>query len=119
MGLTKGVTLTVPGSHSLLRIYFNEDDACEGRSLAEALMDEVKKEGFHGATILRGVMGFGSHGKVHSATLVRLTESLPLVLEIIDEAGRMRDLAERLEPCLKGCLVTLMPVEVLHYGGNL
>lgn len=107
-----------PGSHSLLRIYFNEDDRCEGRSLAEVLMDEVKAEGFHGATILRGIMGFGSHGEVRSATLLRLTESLPLVLEIIDDAGRMRDLADRLEPCLKGCLVTLMPIEVLHYGRN-
>jgi uncharacterized protein len=100
-------------SWCLVRIYFNEDNLYEGQSLVDYLIDEVQKAGLHGATVFRGVMGFGSHHSIHSASLLRLTESLPLVLEIIDTDDRLTKMVQKLKPSLAECLVVRIPVEPL------
>lgn len=106
------------GSYGQLRIYLNEDNKWQGHSLAEVLLMEVREFQVAGATVLRGVMGFGSHGLIHSATLLRWTESLPLILEVVDRKERLHQLVDLLRPKLGQCLVTLTPLEVLHMGGE-
>jgi uncharacterized protein len=97
----------------LVRIYFNEDNIYEGQPLVDYLMGEVQKAGLHGATVFRGIMGFGSHQIVHSTTLLRWTESLPLILEIMDSEESLKELLQKLKPSLADCLIIKIPVEQL------
>lgn len=97
----------------LFRIYFNEDNLYLEQPLADYLLQEAKKANLQGATIFRGVMGFGSHHKIHSTSLLRLTESLPLVLEIMDGEEQLLDLVQKLKPALQECLIIKIPVTKL------
>ncbi|MEG3638115.1 DUF190 domain-containing protein [Magnetococcus sp. PR-3] len=105
-----------PAAHALLRIYFNEDDHANKRGppLAEVLLEHLQNAGIPGATIYRGVMGYGSHHQVHATSLLRLTEHLPLMLEAVHEELPLRHLVEELHPLLQECLVLIQPVEILH-----
>jgi len=67
-----------------LRIYFGESDQWRGRPLYLALLDALKKQGLAGATVVRGVAGFGAHSRIHTASILRLSEDLPVVIEIVD-----------------------------------
>jgi uncharacterized protein len=100
-------------SWCLVRIYFNEDNLYNGHPLADYLLDEAQKAGVQGATIFRGVMGFGSHHTIHSTSLLRLTESLPLVMEIMDSDDQVMALVQKLKPALTECRTIRIPVEPL------
>lgn len=99
---------------ALLRVYFNEADHHQGHPLSDHLVDQARLSGLAGATILRGVMGYGGRHPVHTATLLRLTERLPLVLEVVETRDRLLDFVNHLGPALAPTLVTLERVEVLH-----
>jgi uncharacterized protein len=99
----------------MVRIYFNEDNLHDGSPLADYLMQEVQKAGLRGATIFRGVMGFGNHNLIHSTTLLRWTESLPLILEIMDTEERLMAWVEKSRPSMTECLIIRIPVEPLSF----
>ncbi|ABK46083.1 protein of unknown function DUF190 [Magnetococcus marinus MC-1] len=105
---------------ALLRIYLNEDDhtGLGGPSLSGVLMERLKEAGVPGATLYRGVMGYGSHQQMHATSLLRLSEHLPLMLEAIHDESQLRQLALDLQPLLEGCLVLLQPVEIIHQPLN-
>lgn len=105
--------------NSRLRIYASSTDKVENKPVYEYLVYLSKKKGLAGATVLRGVMGYGASSVVHSSKLWELTEKLPIVIEIIDNNAKVLEFYNDVEPVLKkmpkGCLVTMEPVEVLLY----
>ncbi|GAP05362.1 MAG TPA: CBS domain-containing protein [Anaerolinea thermolimosa] len=98
-----------------LRIYFGESDQWRGRPLYLALLDALKKQGLAGATVVRGVAGFGAHSHIHTASILRLSEDLPLVLEVIDTPEKVEQALEVVSAMVREGLVTLEDVEVVSY----
>ncbi|OOG23250.1 hypothetical protein B1C78_11865 [Thioalkalivibrio denitrificans] len=101
---------------TLLRIFIGESDEFEGRPLHEAIVLEAREQGLAGATVLRGPMGYGRSSRLHTAKILRLSEDLPIVIEIVDAEARIKGFLERLAPMLGSALVTLENVRVVRYG---
>jgi PII-like signaling protein len=100
----------------LLRIFIGENDRHAGRPLCEAIVLKARELHLAGATVLRGPMGFGRSSRLHTAKILRLSEDLPLVIEIVDVEERIRAFLAELEPMMGSGLVTLEKVQVLRYG---
>ena len=99
----------------LLRIFIGESDKANGKPLAEAIVNEARKRGMAGATVLRGVLGFGAHSRIHTSKVLRLSEDLPVVIEIVDRKDRMDAFLPELDELITEGLVTLEPVRVIAY----
>ncbi|WP_456410145.1 DUF190 domain-containing protein [Oceanithermus sp.] len=107
------------GTALLARIFLGESDKIRGRPAYAAIVEEARQRGIRGATVLRGIMGYGAGSRIHSAAILRLSEDLPIVIELVDEEARIRDFLPWLEDALGGGLVTLERVEVIRYtSGN-
>jgi len=102
----------------LLRIFIGEGDRHDGRPLYEVLVEEARSEGLAGATVLRGILGFGSHSLIHTSKVLRLAENLPLVVEIVDSTERVDAFLARVEGFVKGGLVTRERVRITVPGGG-
>lgn len=105
---------TIPAS--LLRIFIGESDDYEGRPLHEAIVLKARALGLAGATVLRGPMGYGRSSRLHTSKILRLSEDLPLVIELVDEEAKIERLITALQPMLGSALVTLESVRVVRYG---
>jgi len=99
----------------LLRIFISENDTVDGKALYELIVMKAKEAGLAGATVLRGVMGFGYHSRMHTSKILRLSEELPLVVEIIDTRENLEKLLPYLDETVKEGLVTMENVEVVKY----
>lgn len=102
----------------LLRIFIGENDRYEGRPLYEAIVRKVRQMGFAGATVLRGIEGFGKSSRLHTARLLRLSEDLPIVIEIVDEEAEIEQILDAIEPMVQDGLVTLEKVRVIKYSAR-
>jgi uncharacterized protein len=100
----------------LLRIYIGEDDRFDHHPLYEAIVLKARERGLAGATVLRGPMGFGHSSRVHTAKILRLSEDLPIVVEIIDSEEHIKAFLPSLDGMVKGGLVSLEEVRILRYG---
>ncbi len=100
----------------LLRIYIGEDDRFDHHPLYEAIVLKAREQGLAGATVLRGPMGFGHSSRVHTAKILRLSEDLPIVVEIIDSEENIKAFLPSLDGMVKGGLVSLEEVRILRYG---
>lgn len=109
--------ITGPGLR--LRIYIGETDHWQGRPLYDALVVQARKMGLAGATVLRGVEGFGARSRLHTAKVLRLSENLPMVVEIVDREDRVRAFLDECDKMIGGGLVTLDGVEILKYSATL
>lgn len=107
-------TNTTPAS--LLRVFIGESDDFRGRPLHEAIVLKAREMGLAGATVLRGPMGYGKSSRLHTSKILRLSEDLPLVIELVDEEAKIEALIEALHPMLGSALVTLEAVRVVRYG---
>lgn len=107
--------MSIPENAQRLRIYIGESDLHEGRPLYEAIVLKARERHLAGATVLRGPMGFGRSSRLHTAKILRLSEDLPVVVEIVDAEDRIQAFLADLEPMMGGGLVTLEPVRVVHY----
>lgn len=106
-----------PGSKGcLLRIFIGEADRWEGKPLYEAIVLKARQEHLAGATVLRGILGFGAHTRLHSAKLLEVSLDLPLVIEIIDEEAAIRAFVPQVQAMVTSGLVTVESLQVLHYG---
>lgn len=103
------------GEQVLMRIFIGERDRWRHRSLADALVELFKTEGFAGATVLRGSEGFGAHSVIHKDSILRLSEDLPLVIEVVDSEEKIQAILPKLDEMLGGGLVTLEKVRVIRY----
>jgi PII-like signaling protein len=114
------VDLTMPLSRDavLLRIFIGEDDKFEYQPLYEAIVLKAREMGLAGATVLRGGMGFGHSSTLHTTKILRLSQDLPLVVEIVDREDRIRDFVGAIEPMMGSALVTLEKVQVVRYGNG-
>lgn len=107
--------MRIPAEGKLLRIFVGEADQWQGRPLYEAIVLMAKKEGISGATVLKGMMGFGCKSHLHTAKLLRLSEDLPIVIEIVDSEEKVRRLLPKLDEMVREGLMTLEKVEVVLY----
>ena len=105
----------LPSEAELLRIFIGESDRHNGKPLYEAIVQEARHRGMAGATVLRGLMGFGAHSRLHTAKILRLSEDLPLVVEIVDTPEKIADLLPKLDEMIDEGLVTLERVRVITY----
>jgi PII-like signaling protein len=114
----KGNIMKLPSEARLLRIFIGEADKFEGKPLFEAIINLARKQNMQGATILRGLMGFGADSRMHSANILRLSEDLPVVIEIVDSAEKIEGFLPLLDNMIKEGLVTLEKVDVVAYRNN-
>jgi hypothetical protein len=108
--------MRLPEEALLLRVFIGEDDEADDRPLYEAIVLAAREQGLAGATVLRGPMGFGRSSRLHTAKILRLSEDLPIVVEIVDAAERIEAFLPTLERLVGSGLVTLEKVRVLRYG---
>jgi PII-like signaling protein len=99
----------------LLRIFVGESDRWHGRPLHEAIVELARRRGLAGATVLRGLLGFGAHSRVHTTKILRLSEDLPIVIEIVDKDDKIQALLPDLDTMIPEGLVTLETVRVIVY----
>jgi PII-like signaling protein len=110
--------MQIPRDAMLLRIFIGEDDRYQHKPLYETIVLKAREMQLAGATVLRGPIGFGHSSRLHTSKIVRLSEDLPLVIEIVDSEEKIRALLPVLEGMMVGGLVTLEKVQVLQYGPN-
>lgn len=99
----------------LLRIFIGDADRWHGRPLSEALVEAARTHGLAGATVLHGVMGYGAHSRLHTASILRLSVDLPVVIEIVDLPERIQAFLPVVEEMVQEGMVTLEAAEVLLY----
>ncbi len=99
----------------LLRIFIGESDTYEGRPLYEAIVLALRREGLAGATVLRGIEGFGKSSRVHTAHILRLSEDLPIVIECVDTLEKIEAILPTLDTMIGDGLVTMERVDVRVY----
>jgi PII-like signaling protein len=100
----------------LLRIFIGEGDRHHHRPLYEAIVTRAREMHLAGATVLRGPLGFGHGAHLHTAKILRLSEDLPVVIEIVDTEDRIRAFVEEIEPMVDSGLITLEKATVIRYG---
>lgn len=110
--------MQIPEQAMLLRIFMGENDRADGRPLYEALVLKAREMQLAGATVLRGPMGFGATSRLHTAKILRLSEDLPVVVELVDGEERIKGFLAAIEPMMNGGLVTLEKVQVVRYSGQ-
>jgi PII-like signaling protein len=108
--------MQIPKQAMLLRIFLGEDDKDETRPLYEAIVLKAREMHLAGATVLRGPMGFGHSSRLHTAKILRLSEDLPLIIEIVDSEEKINAFVPVLDGLMTSGLVTLEKVQVLQYG---
>jgi len=100
----------------LLRIFIGEDDKAGSRPLYEAIVLQAREMGLAGATVLRGPVGFGHSSVLHTAKILRLSQDLPLIIEIVDSEEKIGRFVAAIEPIIGSGLVTTEKVKVIRYG---
>lgn len=103
---------------TLLRIFVGEDDEHDGRPLYEAIVHALREHGLAGATVFRGIMGFGRSSVLHSAKVLRLSEDLPIVIECVDRRRNVERVLPLLDELIVEGLVTLEAADVRVYRGR-
>ena len=112
--------MKIEGDGQLLRIFVGESDRWEGRPLYEAIVRTAREHGLAGATVLRGIEGFGANSRIHTAKILRLSEDLPIVIEIVDQPDRIEAILPKLDAMVTEGLITLEDVHIIAYrhGGD-
>lgn len=110
--------MKIEGEGRLVRIYLGEQDDWKGVPLHEAIVLRAHELGLAGATVLRGLMGYGAQGRLHAAKVVRLAEDLPVVVEIVDRADRIEAFLPELDAMVREGLVTVERVRIARYRAD-
>lgn len=110
--------MNIPEEGYLLRIFVGESDRYGHKPLYEEIVLKAREAGLAGATVLRGVMGFGRNSILHTAKILRLSEDLPMVVEIVDSLEKVKAFMPQLDKMIKDGLVTLEEVKVIHYKSS-
>ncbi|HEX4118909.1 MAG TPA: DUF190 domain-containing protein [Rhizomicrobium sp.] len=108
--------MQIPENAVLLRVFIGESDKYEGHSLGEAIVLKAREKGLAGATMLRAPMGFGHSSQLHTTKILRLSEDMPLVIEIVDAEDKINAFLPVIDGMIGSGLVTLEKVKVLRYG---
>lgn len=103
------------GERTLMRIFIGESDKHHGKPLYEALLERFRKKGLAGATVLRGIAGFGASSKVHTEKVLRLSLDLPLIIEVVETEETIQAILPDLDELIGGGLITLERANVILY----
>jgi PII-like signaling protein len=107
--------MKLAGEGLLVRIFVGESDRWEGAPLYEAIVQRAREKGLAGATVIKGIEGFGAHNLIHTARVLRLAEDLPIVIEIVDRRESIEAFLPELDAMIPEGLVTLEPVQEILY----
>ena len=107
--------MRIPTDGQLLRIFIGESDRWHGKPLYEAIILRAREMGVAGATMLRGMMGYGAASRIHTAKILRLSEDLPIIVEIVDSKEKIESLLPLIDEMVQEGLVTLENVRVIKY----
>jgi hypothetical protein len=107
--------MKIEGEGQLLRLFVGEKDRWEGKPLFEAIVHKAREKGMAGATVWRGMEGFGAHSRIHTTKILRLSEDLPIVIEIVDKAERIQSILPELDRMVTEGLITLEKVHIIAY----
>jgi len=107
--------MKMEGAGELLRIFIGESDRWEGRPLYEAIVRKARAEGLAGATVLRGLEGFGVNSRMHTAKVLRLSEDLPIVIEVVDKPDKIEKFLPGLDEMVTEGMITLEKVHIIAY----
>jgi uncharacterized protein len=110
--------MRIPEDGYLLRVFIGEADRWHGKPLYEAIVLKARELHLAGATVLRGPMGFGANSRLHTTKVLRLSEDLPLVIEIVDAKEKIDELMPHIDEMVQEGLVTLERVQVIKYRAN-
>ncbi len=110
--------MKIEGTGLLVRIYVGEADTWHGRPLYEAIVHLLRDRGLAGATVLRGIEGFGARAVLHTTRILRLSEDLPVLIEVVDQEERVRAVLPELDAMVTDGLITLEPVEIIAYRAD-
>ncbi len=112
--------MKLPEEGSLLRIFIGESDSCKGKALYEQIVLKARELNLAGATVTRGIMGYGASSRMHSAKLLKLSEDLPVVVEIVDTEENLNKIIPFLDEAVSEGLITREKVKVVKYrhGGK-
>lgn len=104
------------GKGKLLKIYIGESESYHHMALYHALIEKIKKQGMAGATTVRGIEGYGAGGQIHSTRVLRLSEDLPIVIEVVDYEEKINALIDMIRDMVtSGVMITMQDVEILRY----
>ena len=113
--------MKIEGPGKQVRIFIGESDRWHHQPLADAILEMIRAEGLAGATVSRGLAGFGANSRIHTAHVLRLSEDLPIVIDVIDRSDRIEKILPKLDEMVQEGLVVVSDVEVLlyrHSGGE-
>ena len=110
--------MKIPEAGKLLRIFIGESDKFEGQPLHEAILHLARREGLAGCTVIKGFEGFGAASRIHTTKILRLSEDLPIIIEIIDAEEKIDQFLPHLDAMVKEGLVTVEKVKVILYRHN-
>lgn len=110
--------MKITGSAQMVRIYVGESDKWHGQPLYMAILLKAREMGLAGATVLRGIAGFGAHSRIHTANILRLSEDLPVVIEIVDSQEKIQSFMPALDEMVQEGLIALFDVAVVKYSAN-
>jgi hypothetical protein len=110
--------MQIPEEAQLLRIFIGESDKWKGQPLYEAIILKAREMGIAGATMLRGLMGYGANSRIHTAKILRLSEDLPIIVEIVDGTEKISALLPIIQEMVGDGLITIENVQVLQYRGG-
>ena len=106
------------GEGKILRIFIGESDTWHGKPLYQAIVERARREGLAGATVVRGIEGFGADSHIHTSRILRLSEDLPVVIEMVDTAERIDAILPALDEMVTEGMVTLEAVHVVTYRSS-
>ena len=110
--------MRLEGEGKLLRLFIGESDTWHGKPLYQAMVERVRREGLAGATVLRGIEGFGADSHLHTSRILRLSEDLPVVIEIVDTPEQIDRVVPILDEMVGEGLLTLERVQIVSYRSS-
>jgi PII-like signaling protein len=110
--------MKIEGDGLLLRVFCGESDTWHGKPLYEAIVETVRAEGLAGATVIRGIEGFGARSRIHTSRILRLSEDLPVVIELVDRAEQIESVLPKLDEMIDEGMITLEKVQVIAYRAD-
>ena len=110
--------MRIEGQAKLVRIYIGETDRWQGQPLYMAILLKAREMGLAGGTVFRGIAGYGANSVIHTANILRLSEDLPVVIEIVDTDEKIQAFLPVLDEMVKEGLIVMREVEVVKYAGN-
>ena len=106
------------GKQVLVRIYIGESDKWEGKPLYQVLVEMLRREKICGATVLRGILGFGAQSHLHTANILRLSQDLPIIVEVVDTRENIDRVLPQIERVVGAGLITLENIRIIRYGAR-